>query len=503
MKKHEIIFSVIKLPLDFILVVASFFIAREIRLITDLIPSISLPIQTIHTTPLFYYSFFGALLYSLLFITHWLYNSKITHSKIKETLDIIQYSFYWFLFFSIWIFFLKWFIIKEWYDIPRLIILFSFIISTALIILERISLNSFQYYLLQNWIIQKKKLLIINDENNKELENIINDILNSKVYELIWQIWKWLNISQKYKSLFKDKIVNINNIWWIKEYESLLEKKWIDEILYIESNFNKKELYHIWDLSRIYWIRYRYITNSFDLTSSNTKLSLINKIPVIELENTPLWIWWRTIKRIIDVIISFIWIIVFSPIFIIVALLIKIDDPKAPIIYKNRRIWQNSKPFNLFKFRYIKWKYCTKESYWVDSIKDTALEYEQELIKKRSSRKWPLYKIKNDPRKTKIGTTIEKYSLDELPQLFNVIVWNMSLVWPRPHQPREVKEYSLWARRLLTIKPWITWMAQVNWRDENWFDDEAKMDIFYIENWSLLLDIKILLKTLPLFIKRK
>ncbi len=493
MKKHEIIFSTLKLPLDFILVVISFFIAREIRLITDLIPSINLPIQTVNTTPLLYYSLIWALLYILLFITHWLYTSKMTHSKVKEFLDIIQYWFYWFLFFSVWVFFLKWFLINEWNDIPRLIILFTFIISTLLIILERISLNSLQYYLLSKWIIEKKNLLIINNKPLSKIFHIIDDIKFSKVYNIIWEMNKSLK-----------KNIKNSKIWDIWEYKELLEKKQVDEILYIDSDYSKEELYKIWELSKIFWVRYRYLTNSFDITSSNTKLSLINKIPVIELENTALWIWWRAIKRIIDIIISLLTLTLFSPILLIIALLIKLDDIKAPIIYKNRRVWQNWEEFNLYKFRYIKWKYCTKEAYNIsDREKKKALEYEKKLIKAISTREWPLYKIKDDPRMTKIWKYIEKYSIDELPQLLNVILWNMSLVWPRPHQPREVKKYKLWEKRVLTIKPGITWVAQVNGRDENWFEQEAKMDIFYIENWSLLLDIKIILKTLPLFIHRK
>jgi len=98
-------------------------------------------------------------------------------------------------------------------------------------------------------------------------------------------------------------------------------------------------------------------------------------------------------------------------------------------------------------------------------------------------------------KKTKVGNYIEKYSIDEIPQFFNVLSWKMSLVGPRPHQPREVEKYKLYQKRLLTIKPWITGMAQVNGRAENNFVKEAKLDIFYIENWSIILDIKIILKT--------
>ncbi len=152
----------------------------------------------------------------------------------------------------------------------------------------------------------------------------------------------------------------------------------------------------------------------------------------------------------------------------------------------------------------MKWKYCIKDSYDVSkNDKKKALKYEKELIDSSSTRLWPLYKIKNDPRKTKIWTFIEKYSIDELPQFFNLILWNMSLIWPRPHQAREVDKYQLKHIRLLTIKPWITWMSQVNGRETNSFDDEANLDIYYIENWSLLLDLKILLKTIYVVLTRK
>jgi len=159
--------------------------------------------------------------------------------------------------------------------------------------------------------------------------------------------------------------------------------------------------------------------------------------------------------------------------------------------------------FNCYKFRYIKWEYCTKESYGTSNNEDPAIEYEKKLIKKWSKRKGPLYKISHDPRKTKIWNYLEIRSLDEIPQLINILKWEMSLVWPRPHQPREVEKYEQYQQRLLTVKPGLTGMAQVNGREQNNFALEAKLDIFYIENWSFLLDFKILLKTFVIVLTRK
>ena len=499
MKKHEIIFSTIKVPLDFAIVFISFFLAREIRLKTDLIPWVSLPVQTIDSFSLISFALVWSLLYVVLFATHYLYKIKITSSKVKELLDIIRYGFYWFVFFLVIIYLWKDVVYKI--EIPRLIVLFTFIIATTLVMIERILLNNLQYILLNKKIIPKKRLVIINNKWYEKIKEIIKDIKESKIYEIVWYINKERLKDKKYKSL-KDK--KIKYLWWEKEIKKILEKNKCDEVLYIESDFNNKDLFDIWDLSKVFWVRYRYITNSFDITKTNTTLSLINSIPVIEFKSTALLdSWWRVLKRSFDIIASIIFIIISLPFMILVWIIIKITDPNWPIIYKNKRVWQGWELFNLYKFRYMKWEYCIKDSYWVPKKKDKALAYEQELINKKTTRKWPLYKIKNDPRKTKIWDFIERYSIDEIPQLFNVVIWNMSLVWPRPHQPREVKKYEIKQKRLLTIKPGITWMAQVNGREKNNFEDEAKLDIFYIENWSIILDLKILLKTFPLIFNRK
>ena len=477
MKKQDIIFGITKVILDFIIVIASFFIARKIRLISDFIPGLNLQIQTIDTKNLIIYSFIAWILLFIIFSIHWLYKIKAINSKIKEFFQIFLYWFYSFILFSVIVYFWIWFIFEI--EIPRLITFFAFIIAISWIILERIWLNNLYYYLMNKKIISKINLVLITNKDKSEIKYIIDDIKKAKIYKII-----------KYK--------NLDNL------KKIIKNKKVDEIIYIDSNFNEEEKFELWELTRIFWVRYRYLTNSFDITKTNTELSLINKIPVLELKATPLNGWNIIIKRIFDIILSLIWITLFLPIFIIVYILIKIENFKAPAIFKNKRVWRNWKVFNLYKFRYIKWKYCIKESYNVSKEeKQKALNYEKELIKNKSTRSWPLYKIKDDPRKTKIWTFIEKYSIDELPQFFNVLIWNMSIVWPRPHQPREVEKYLIHHKRLLTIKPWITGMAQVNGRENNDFEDEAKLDTFYIENWSILLDLKIITKTFSSVIKRK
>ncbi len=187
----------------------------------------------------------------------------------------------------------------------------------------------------------------------------------------------------------------------------------------------------------------------------------------------------------------------------IVAILIRIEDFAGPAIYLNRRIGKNGHPFDLYKFRYIYWKYCVKDAYGVAPKHDDALKFEESLKKDHDGRSGPLYKIQNDPRKTRVGKFIEKYSIDELPQLWNVFIGNMSLVGPRPHQPREVEHYDEWHRQVLTLKPGITGMAQTHGRHKNSFDQEVSLDTYYIEHWSLFLDLKILMKTVIVVLFRE
>ena len=491
MKRHEIFFSVSKVPFDFIVIFIAFFIARGIRLQTEWILWIPLEIQTIETSRLLQFAAIGSLLYIGIFATHWLYRIQLFRSKVEEILLLIRYTIYWFLFFSVWVFLWNWIIYSGW-EIPRLIIVYTWFIALIWSISFRILLNTLQSKLTSRWILEKRQLILVSDVPNEELNSILLDIKKADIYKVVWYIAN--RKKEKYK---------IPYLWKWKDIEDILQEHNCDELLYIRSDYDENTLYKIWESARILGIRYRYITNNFDITKTNTTLSLIYKIPVIEILNTPLESWNRVFKRVFDIVFSLSAIIIFLPVFIICIVLIKLEDKDGPAIYKNLRVGQWGKKFQCYKFRYMYWKYCIKEWYGLSPEKDPAYEVEKELIKEKNTRNWPLYKIQNDPRKTRIWTFLERFSLDEFPQFFNVLFGDMSIVWPRPHQPREVEKYEKFHKRLLTVKPWMTWMAQVHGREKNNFNREAELDLFYIENWSFILDIKIILKTISFIFIRK
>ncbi|MGV3150599.1 sugar transferase [Sarcina ventriculi] len=184
-------------------------------------------------------------------------------------------------------------------------------------------------------------------------------------------------------------------------------------------------------------------------------------------------------KRIFDLILSILGIIVLSPIFIIIAILIKLEDKEGKIFFCQERVGKNGRVFKMFKFR---------------SMVHNAEELKEELLSKNEMT-GPMFKIKDDPRITNIGKFIRKTSIDELPQLINVIKGEMSLVGPRPSLPKEVENFEPWMLKRLEVLPGITCYWQVMGRNNIEFNEWMRLDIKYIEEKNLWLDIKLIFKT--------
>jgi len=184
------------------------------------------------------------------------------------------------------------------------------------------------------------------------------------------------------------------------------------------------------------------------------------------------------IKRTADVLGSILALVIFSPILLVIAFAIKWETD-GPVLVRLRRVSQN-KEFYLLKFR---------------SMVKNAEELKPFLKEWNERNDGPLFKIKNDPRVTVVGKFIRRYRLDELPQFVNVLKGDISLVGPRPHQPDEIAKYEKHHKKVLSIKAGVTGLAQVSGSSDLPFEEEVSLDSFYIENWSLIQDIKILLKT--------
>jgi len=473
MKRSELFFSGLQVPIDFLMIVlaaVSAFAVRELPMVLDYFQLKSLTFNGVYLNEYMKIALATAPFFILIYAMEGLYDIRVTRKFWKEAAKIFSATSIGLVIIIILIF-LK----REWFS-SRFIILAAWLMAVAYVILGRYILKLFQQWLLRSKGIGVHRVLLIG--HNGKMDTMAKLIKQNKNlgYRIIDQI----------------------ETAHLKVIKTIRQDKGIDEIILCEPSVTDDEQEKLIDYCALNNITYKYIPNT--LQTSMYEVGVLNGEPIIEVKHTPLDGWGKILKRTFDIAASIIGIILTSPIMLLTTLAIWIDS-KGPIIYKNERVGNDGRSFFVYKFRYMKWDCCvTTENPKVSE----ALKLEKDLIETQSVRKGPLYKIKKDPRKTLVGNFIEKLSIDELPQFFNVLFGSMSLVGPRPHQHREVEKYMDYHRRLLTIKPGVTGMAQVSGRSDLDFEDEYKLDLYYIENWSLWLDIQICLKTIGvLFGKRK
>lgn len=265
-----------------------------------------------------------------------------------------------------------------------------------------------------------------------------------------------------------------------------------DEILVATPNLSSAVLDKLNDFSYVNHVGLKYVADIFDFPITNFEIVSVAGLPIIELKKTRLEGWGRIAKRTFDIVASALIILALSPVFIAVSVAIKLDS-RGPLFFAYKRIGVNGKPFTYFKFR----------SMYKDAHK---LRFDPEFLKQQENLRegTPMMKFANDPRVTRVGKFIRRFSIDELPELFNVFIGKMSLVGPRPHEVEEVAKYENYHRRVLSIKPGMTGMAQVSGRSDLSFDEEVRLDVWYMENWSMKMDLMILFKTpWAVFKKRK
>ncbi len=232
----------------------------------------------------------------------------------------------------------------------------------------------------------------------------------------------------------------------------------------------------------------RIIVDLYKRHGADSYVSTVGTYPIITYHTISLNVYEQVIKRIMDIIGGLVGVILSSPIMLITAIAIKLDSP-GPVIFKQIRVGQNGRRFKIYKFR----------SMYID-----AEERKKELMAFNEVDGGVMFKMKDDPRITRVGKIIRKLSIDELPQFFNIVGGSMSLVGTRPPTLDEVEKYQRKQWRRISIKPGLTGMWQVSGRSNiDNFDEIVELDVKYIDNWSLLLDIEILFKTVAVILTHK
>lgn len=460
MKKPELFFSVLFIPVDFAVLILAGISAYYLRFSAWAVNR--WPVVFDLPFPEYFRSLiFITFLWIIIFALSGLYQIKSARKLVQEIQRIIVSCAAGLALVAIIIF-----LQRDLFD-SRFIVLTGFILSILYLSFTHGFIRWLQRYLFRYGIGVRKVVLV---GNSKTTDNLMAEFSSNRKagYEVIKRVRDFsLETAQ-------------DLLQFIKDVE-------IDEIIQSDPNLTKAEMLRLYDFSNDNHITFRYVADLLEVKVLRTEVSEIVGMPIVEVKKTTLDGWGRVFKRVFDIIVSSILIIIFSPIMIIATLVILLDS-RGPVFFSRRddgsylyRVGEGGKPFKYFKFRSM--------------IPNSDSMRYKELADKNIRTDGPMVKIKDDPRVTRVGRFIRRFSIDELPELFLVFVGRMSLVGPRPHLPEEVAKYENYHRKTLTIKPGITGLAQISGRSDLLFEEEAKLDIYYIENWSLMLDLSILFKT--------
>lgn len=451
MKKSELIFAALLVVIDWLLIVGAGFTAYALRfweVLQDIRPVIfELPLREWASIV-----FIVATLFIIVFALSGLYIIRSTRRMVDEIGRIFFAVSTGVLLVIVLIFFQR-----ELFS-SRFIILAGWVIAFFYVAIGRSLIYRLQHALFSRGIGTHRVALVGADRTT----TTIRDFLSARP-QLGYRIIRVF-----------DRIDDV----MIRELDILARDNKLDEIIQTDANLQKSDVLKLVDFASDRHKIFRYTADILDAKALRIDVKTLAGIPVIEIKRTPLDGWGKILKQIFDFILALLVLILLSPVFVITAIAIRLES-RGPVFYASERIGQSGRPFAMYKFRSM-----VKDA---DKLKEQLLQYNE--------RSGPLFKMKNDPRITRVGRFIRKTSIDELPQLFNVLRFEMSMVGPRPHEPREVNAYDRQQRKLLTIKPGITGMAQISGRSDLEFGEEVKLDLYYIEHWSLLLDVGILART--------
>lgn len=458
------------LPIDALMVFLAFVAAYWLRAETEIL-------QVVYLWPFPEYLKFIALMlpaWVVIFALAGLYTMRTGSRRWGEFTKIFLAVSAGIMFFVVWVF------LSRTLFFSRLIVIYAWILAIVFVSFGRFLIGLLQRFLFRYGIGVRSVIIIGQSETAESLKNEL-DRRSDLGYRVI-------------NGLVKP------NIKALRQF--LVGRRQVDEILVADSDLVPESVMEFMALAEEYGVVFRVVPNLFEVRSTNIDVQTLAAVPVIEYRRTSLTGWAGIVKRVFDVAVASLALFLLSPLFVLISTLIKLDSA-GPVYYHHRRLGLGKKPFYLYKFRSMKLEYCTGDEF--ERKTDTEV-FIKELKDPRLAKKFLKdFKLKaeDDPRLTRVGKFLRRTSLDELPQLFNVILGQLSLVGPRPIIGEELERYGTYKHRLFVVKPGVTGLWQVSGRSDMPYKERVKLDMYYIENWSLWSDLIILVKTFFVMMLRK
>jgi len=461
LKEHHVLYKRVMIFSDLCIVLATFFLGFLLKNnVTHFYDELDIYIVVVPTMLITW----GILLY---------YFGMYDSFRIKHISDVlfivIETTFVGIGFFGSFLF------ITKIHSISRLQIGYSFLLAALFISIEKILLIKYFRYQRKKGINIRNFLIVGTGKRAQDFINLINKHAE-------WGIKAIGLIDDDTSRVSAGTMYGYKILGTIDDIPNIIHNHVVDEVLFVvpRSWLNKIEKI-ISYVCEVEGIKVSVAIDLFEHHLSKAKYSYLDTLPLLTFDSTPDELIQLLIKRLFDFFSSIIAILILSPVFLITAMIIKVSS-KGPIFFRQQRCSLSGRRFTLYKFRTM--------------VVDAELKLEELLA--YNEMQGPVFKMENDPRLTKAGKFLRKFSIDELPQFWNVFRGDMSLVGPRPPLPAEVDKYEPWQRRRLSMRPGITCLWQARGRNKiNDFDEWMELDLEYIDNWSLWFDFKILLKTVP------
>lgn len=461
MKRSEFLFGILRIPLDALAVMAALLLSYRLREANvDLIPRVQLldPAQTLPPIDIYLHEFVIPSLMAFIFVAaiFSLYALRTTRSAWSEVGRIITASLLWLVVIIGW-----YFLIRKQLFYSRILLLHSTFFITLFVLMGRSAVVLLQRAFLRCGVGVR---LVVS--------------IGAKAIAPSAEITLLEDMRYRYAGHIPD----------LAALQRLGLRQHLDLVIQTDANPNSDDTIAIIDECRSQHYGYAYLPPVLADVPHLLRVERLGLLPMMRFQPTPLDGWGHVLKRVFDIVVSVALLILLMPVFITIGLLILLDNG-WPIFYSSKRVGaQGRRVLHMWKFRTM--------------CKDADAQKEA-LAQNNQRTDGPLFKITNDPRITRVGKVLRRFDMDELPQLLNVLCGYMSLVGPRPHLPEEVERYHANQRRVFAVKPGITGLAQISGRSDLKFEDEVRYDLKYIEEWSPLLDLWILWRTVFVVLSRK